>query len=484
MTIYPHCLTAYLARCPIGNGVLTRNRSILLQMIQQLSPRYLYLNQIIIIWGLVLASACSLTGDFSGRQPEWDTTTPAIHRQGSEPTTQQADRLSGRASNPSKTPPIPRSPIHCSDSDDSGYPGQLPYVALSFYEASVRDVFAEIALLIDFPIVVDEFVDGAVTVEAKNMRLDKALDLISASSNLSYRFFDKYILVGVNSVDTPSWTSLSVNCRYWPKYVSAELLFNSLGEIEQQFVFYPKGADYLTISAPPGIQKKIQDSLLIFDHSPGQVLLELNIVEITSTDIDRLGIRWHDNNASLAKGIISDQPNLIKQLQILAKSGQTQIKAMPSLLSTHGKKAKYSTKQQANQWQIEEEPDTSQLYRSSQKNLERETLEYGVNMEIIPYIIDSNTVSLNIIDASVSDLVVGGDGYLQLIKHKVSNHVSVKNGEFILLGGMLQQSDIRHTEGLPKLKNLPYIGRLFGQERERKSDYEIWIMIRPSILEK
>jgi type II secretory pathway component GspD/PulD (secretin) len=66
-------------------------------------------------------------------------------------------------------------------------------------------------------------------------------------------------------------------------------------------------------------------------------------------------------------------------------------------------------------------------------------------MEIVPYIVDSNTVTLNIIDASVSDLVVGGDGYLQLIKHKISNQVTVKNGEFILLGGMMQQSNITHT---------------------------------------
>jgi len=35
-------------------------------------------------------------------------------------------------------------------------------------------------------------------------------------------------------------------------------------------------------------------------------------------------------------------------------------------------------------------------------------LEYGVKMEIIPYIIDNNTVTLNILDASVSDVVVGG----------------------------------------------------------------------------
>lgn len=443
-------------------------------MIVKFSPIYLRLGQIIILCSLLLLSGCSYLDSYSDTYKQEGT----LQLPSENP---EIDKLLPQKSNLSNGKPLtPHSPIYCSK--DGEYPHQLPYIALSFYEASVRDIFAEISLLIEFPIVVDEFVEGVVTIEADNIRLDKALDLISASSNLSYRFFNEYILVGLNSVDTPSWSSLSVNCRYWPKYVSAELLFNSLGEIEKQFVFYPKGADYLTISAPPGIQKKIQESIMVFDHSPGQVLLELSIVEITTTDISRLGIRWHDNNATLAQGIISDQPDLIKQLQILARSGQTQIKAMPSILSAHGKKAKFSTTQQANQWQVDEEDEQSTNRSQSSKKEEREVLEYGVKMEIIPYIIDNQTVTLNIIDASVSDVVVGGDGYLQLIKHKVSNQVSVKNGEFIFLGGMMQQSAIKHTEGLPKLKKLPFLGWLFGQEKQRNSDYEVWIMIRPSIL--
>ena len=443
-------------------------------MIVKFSPIYLRLSQIIILCSLLLLSGCSYLDSYSDTYKQEGT----LQLPSENP---EIDKLLPQKSNLSNGKPLtPHSPIYCSK--DGEYPHQLPYIALSFYEASVRDIFAEISLLIEFPIVVDEFVEGVVTIEADNIRLDKALDLISASSNLSYRFFNEYILVGLNSVDTPSWSSLSVNCRYWPKYVSAELLFNSLGEIEKQFVFYPKGADYLTISAPPGIQKKIQESIMVFDHSPGQVLLELSIVEITTTDISRLGIRWHDNNAKLAQGIISDQPDLIKQLQILARSGQTQIKAMPSILSAHGKKAKFSTTQQANQWQVDEEDEQSTNRSQSFKKEEREVLEYGVKMEIIPYIIDNQTVTLNIIDASVSDVVVGGDGYLQLIKHKVSNQVSVKNGEFIFLGGMMQQSAIKHTEGLPKLKKLPFLGWLFGQEKQRNSDYEVWIMIRPSIL--
>ena len=442
---------------------------------------YLRLRQIIIINSVLILSGCAYIDTLLRQQQIVNEQEQTLQL---ETSLLPIDKtVSQKTSASTKKTSQSHSPIYCSKSGE--YPGQLPFVALSFYEASVRDVFAEISLLIDFPIVIDEFVEGAVTIEAENIRLDKALDLISASSNLSYKFFNEYVLVGVNSVDTPSWASLSVNCRYWPKYISAEVLFNSLGEIERQFVFYPKGADYLSISAPPGLQKKIQESLIVFDHSPGQVLLELSIVEITSTDISRLGIRWHDNDASLAQGIISDQPDLIKQLQILARSGQTQIKAMPSLLSAHGKKAKFSTTQQANQWQVEQEDEQSQNQRSqSSKKEEREVLEYGVKMEIIPYIIDDNTVTLKIVDASVSDVVVGGDGYLQLIKHKVSNQVTVNNGEFILLGGMMQQSSVKHNEGMPKLKELPLLGWLFGQRKLRNSDYEVWIMIKPSILEE
>jgi type II secretory pathway component GspD/PulD (secretin) len=448
-------------------------------MIENFCSSYRRISPIIIVWSLLLLSACSFTDGLSSQQNVASKQRDFLTLQ--SPIPKNDMRLQENISVSATESPTPHSPIYCSENGE--YSGKLPHIALSFYEASVRDVFAEISLLIDFPIVIDEFVEGVVTIETTNIRLDKALDLISASSNLSYRFFDEYILVGVNSVDTPSWASLSITCRFWPKYVSAELLFNSLGEIEKEFVFFPKGSDYLSISAPPGIQKKIQESLFVFDHSPGQVLLELSIVEITATDINRLGIRWHENNASLAQGIIGDQPDLIKQLQLLARSGQTQIKAMPSLLSGHGKKAKFSTVQQANQWQVKKEDDQTGNNRSiSSKKEEREVLEYGVKMEIIPYIIDNNTVTLNILDASVSDVVVGGDGYLQLIKHKVSNQVTVNNGEFILLGGMMQQSNITHTEGIPKLKELPFLGWLFGQKKRRNSDYEIWIMIRPSIL--
>ncbi|MDP6969115.1 MAG: hypothetical protein QGG88_08390 [Gammaproteobacteria bacterium] len=377
----------------------------------------------------------------------------------------------------------PHRPIHCDDTDPASYPGPLPHVALSFYDANVRDVYTEISLLIDFPIVTDEFVEGLLTIETEDMRLDKALDLIAASSNLGYRFFDDYILVGMNSADTPSWSSLSVSCRYWPRYVDPETLYYSLAEIYQGFVSAPGGAKYLTITAPPGLQQKIQESLLVFDHSPGQVLLELSIMEITQTALEQLGLYWQAKGNSLAQGIISAQPGLIEHLQLLARKGQTRVKAMPSIVSTHGLKAHFSTMQQTNKWsgnQTQDLKDSSDSRRD--KHADDKTLSYGVSMDIVPYISGNDMVTLKIQEASVSDLIVDMDGSLSVLAHTISNQVTVQDGEFILLGGMIKQADRKVRAGVPKFVELPLLGWLFGDKKQQSEAFEVWIMIRPSIL--
>ena len=160
-------------------------------MIANFTPSLLRLSQFIIVCGLLLLSACSYIDKLSNQQLEQEISTEQREYLQLEPAKSKIDKsLQQQATASDIELPTPHSPIYCSKSAE--YPDQLPSVALSFYESSVRDVFAEISLLIDFPIVIDEFVEGVVTIETNNIRLDKALDLISATSNLSYRFFNEH----------------------------------------------------------------------------------------------------------------------------------------------------------------------------------------------------------------------------------------------------------------------------------------------------
>ena len=222
---------------------------------------------------------------------------------------------------------------------------------------------------------------------------------------------------------------------------------------------------------------------MVFDHSPGQVLLELSIMEITQTALEQLGLYWQAKGNSLAQGIISAQPGLVEHLQLLARTGQTRVKAMPSIVTTHGLKAHFSTMQQTNKWSGNQ---TQNLKDRNDSRLDKDpddnTLFYGVTMDIVPYISGDDLVTLNIEEASVSDLMVDMDGSLSVLTHTISNQVTVQDGEFILLGGMIKQADRKVRAGVPEFVELPVLGWLFGDKKQQSEVFEVWIMIRPSIL--
>jgi len=74
------------------------------------------------------------------------------------------------------------------------------------------------------------------------------------------------------------------------------------------------------------------------------------------------------------------------------------------------------------------------------------------------------------------------DGSLSVLTHTISNQVTVQDGEFILLGGMIKQADRKVRAGVPEFVELPVLGWLFGDKKQQSEVFEVWIMIRPSIL--
>ena len=139
--------------------------------------------------------------------------------------------------------------------------------------------------------------------------------------------------------------------------------------------------------------------------------------------------------------------------------------------------------QQTNKWSGNQ---TQNLKDRNDSRLDKDpddnTLFYGVTMDIVPYISGDDLVTLNIEEASVSDLMVDMDGSLSVLTHTISNQVTVQDGEFILLGGMIKQADRKVRAGVPEFVELPVLGWLFGDKKQQSEVFEVWIMIRPSIL--
>lgn len=393
---------------------------------------------------------------------------------------------------------IKRNNHRCSTSHSVGKKS-FNNVSLEFFEADLREVIIELSLMVEFPIVVDDSVEGLITVNIKDTQLFKALNIILSPGNYSYRVFKDYILIGSSAPDSATFSSLAISCRYKPLYEKPLDLAASLAPFYQQYIRVPANADFLTITAPIAIQNRILKDLKTFDIRPGQVLLEMSIVEVSRKALDILGVSWQqfgrDPNTHKSRrlgvgewngieAISADdivdaftigalpQRTLADSLQFLTDEGQANLKAMPAIVALDGNEAVFATTH--TRW-LPFATETTHASRTRE-------LVYGVDMKVVPRIADNGEITLRIVNASVSDLTHTQQGMPHVISHQISSSVSIRDGDTLVLGGLLQSKRRNNNAGIPTLKDAPITGKLFGQDQNLVEEMEVLIMIRPRIL--
>ena len=75
---------------------------------------------------------------------------------------------------------------------------------------------------------------------------------------------------------------------------------------------------------------------------------------------------------------------------------------------------------------------------------------------------------------------VGGN--VPIDKKTIETGVAVQSGDTVMLGGLIQQNDSESTSGVPGLKNIPILGRLFGTTKKDNSRKELLVLITPTVI--
>jgi general secretion pathway protein D len=68
-------------------------------------------------------------------------------------------------------------------------------------------------------------------------------------------------------------------------------------------------------------------------------------------------------------------------------------------------------------------------------------------------------------------------------QRKINSSIAVKNGETIVLGGLIREDSSDGLTGMPILSDIPVIGSLFGTTSKNKDKTELVILITPRVVE-
>jgi general secretion pathway protein D len=118
-------------------------------------------------------------------------------------------------------------------------------------------------------------------------------------------------------------------------------------------------------------------------------------------------------------------------------------------------------------------------------NTQFQYIDVGVNIDITPKVHANNEVSLKImVDISEVDnnVSIGGINQPVIGQRKVEHEIRLKEGEANLMGGILEDQDIKSWSGIPGLGHIPLFRYLFASQHTEKHENEIVFVLIPHIV--
>jgi type II secretory pathway component GspD/PulD (secretin) len=241
------------------------------------------------------------------------------------------------------------------------------------------------------------------------------------------------------------------------------------------------------------IRKAIQ-TLRQLDNLPNQVGIELLIVDynhgnnfnwsfdISSGEMARFGeVDYSTNSGSVGFSydfIENLKPSFKVNLQALVENNYATVVTNPHLLASNGQESSLSI----------EETRYFVLQRASVNGLttDLENVDAGINLTIKPIIMGEDRVFLDL-SGEVSSFVLderasSEDHFISTISSEIENRkIILKNGETLILGGLIQSVEDHVDGGFPILKDIPILGYLFKREVKIKQYVETVIYITPHV---
>ncbi len=275
-----------------------------------------------------------------------------------------------------------------------------------------------------------------------------------------------------------------------------------------------KESNSLIITALPQEWEEIKKIIKVLDSARKQVLLEVLIVELTSTDLNDFGIDWRYqqnaygqfNTGLAAQGGVIDKNGRPTNVNTLSgfslgfiRRGGEQIIGILNANSTNENFNVLSAPQILTLDNQEAEINVGQdvPVRTQNRNaglggdnaVTVANFEYrptGIKLKFTPHINKNNRITLDLYQeiknvAGISSEATGGNPTFN--KRDIKTTIVVDNVQTIVIGGLLSNDKQKKVQKIPLLGEIPLIGNLFRRSTNQLRKTNLMVFLTPHILE-
>ncbi len=425
-----------------------------------------------------------------------------------------------------------------------GILGMNRRISFDVRDAQLKDVFRVFAQISGLNFIIGDDVKGTLTMKLKDIPLDQAMDLILQQEGLvAERKGNVVIIMTARRYQREKNQQLKalqdkeklerlkssitkvINLNYiTPDYAIGminKLLYN-VKKGNTGFIVADVRNNALICHDTPENIKKIERVVKLIDQKKKLIEIDARIVEISKTFERQLGIQWgvgyekyhispSTNHLFVGLGgstapqnpfnpdfsnnnfivnlppTLSDAPvagtvSLVVgkadyniDLKLLAGEieGYSKVLSSPKVITLDNIPAKIESGQEI---PYQESAGASGATSVSFKSA-------TLSLEVTPHITNDNQIILKIkVSKDSPDFAHAVNGEPPINTNQVETTVILSNGQTIVLGGLVQKTNLKSTTGVPGLMRIPLLGWLFKTKRYYNPENELYIFVTPKIV--
>ena len=279
----------------------------------------------------------------------------------------------------------------------------------------------------------------------------------------------------------------------------------------------------LIFAAPPSQYEDLLSIIEALDTQPKQVLLRGLIAEVNLTRLNEAGFDWagyggaelgsdaiyggqiqlggsavpssimeyfgklisveeteYDAHGNLIKTTNTATKGLLySSIKLLNKYDAVNVLSMPRLMCTDNMESQLQVGQVIPQMTSK----NSDITNPSAVQNSYEYKDTGIVLKVTPHVRSGNLVALDIEQRTEDVLTAQTSDTPVTAKREIKTSVLVRNGDTIILGGLITDSEKFLKGRVPGLSYIPLLGNLFTSTTRQREKVELILLLTPEILE-
>ncbi len=370
-------------------------------------------------------------------------------------------------------------------------------ISLDFKDAEIGNLLRMLSFASNINIVTSSEVKGTMTIRIDKVPWETALTNILEVNGLAYQKKGNVIYVAkketfktVNDKTQTGETSKPVFSLISEivtlNYIKANSLINLVSKLlsARGKIDIDERTNSFIISDMSNNIEEIKKILKKLDSPTPQIIIESMLVDINATKINQLGIQWivgktKENLADLstsetkilASGVLSNTQELRDMISNQTEEKDVNILSNLKIATLDNEEAKILLENQVPIQFIDNNNQTTQL------------VPLGIKLKVKPDSLANGNIIMKINHeiSGVKKSNVEGIN-LEVSTNEIETNIEVKNGQTIVIGGLLHREESKTDSGVPIFKRIPLFGSLFSDKTQQpKEKHELMIFITPYV---